>query len=182
MKEVDTSPHKRVEIKAPNDTIVIRQLLMEDAQTYFNLIDHDRDHYSQFDDITAKKYQVVEDVEASIQNQNPNKYRFGIWDGDLMVGSNNLTVSEDNRAEIGYWVGAQYTGQGYATRALKPLLEFAFTNLQLNEVFTNIVVGNEASRKTVEKAGFVLKGVDDECWVHTMSREDYGSQDLKGVK
>ncbi|MFO0887036.1 MAG: GNAT family protein [Candidatus Saccharimonadales bacterium] len=171
-REIDKGK-RRIEVKAHNDVIVLRQLTVEDAQTYFDLIDHDREHYSQFDDVTAKKYQVVGDVEDSIINQKPNKYRFGIWDGDVMVGSNNLTVLEDGSAEIGYWVGSQYTGQGYASRALSPLVGFAFNDLGLHEVFTNIVVGNEASRKTVENAGFEFRGIDEGCWVHFMLKDRY---------
>ncbi len=165
---------KRTEVRAPDDVILLRQLTLEDAPTYFDLIDYDREHYSQFDDITAKKYRVVGDVEDSIINQKRNKYRFGIWDGETMVGSNNLTVQEDGRAEIGYWVGSQYTGRGYAARALSPLVDFAFNDLGLDEVFTNIVVGNEASRKTVENAGFEFRGIENDYWVHNMFRGNYG--------
>ncbi|MCA9343812.1 hypothetical protein KC947_02575, partial [Candidatus Saccharibacteria bacterium] len=60
-REIDKGK-RRIEVKAHNDVIVLRQLTVEDAQTYFDLIDHDREHYSQFDDVTAKKYQVVGDV------------------------------------------------------------------------------------------------------------------------
>lgn len=174
MAEVPTDSPARIEVATQHDTVLLRQLTLADAQTYFDLIDSDRPHYSQFDDVTAQKYQTVADVEESIRNPKPNKYRFGIWDGDVMVGSNNLTIGEDGCAEIGYWVGSQYTGSKYASRALAPLMEFAFTTLGVREVFTRIVEGNIASRKTAEHAGLNYQGIEDGHWIHIMKKEDYG--------
>lgn len=174
MSETPMDLTDRIEIAAPDDSIILRQLALDDAQAYFDLIDQDREHYSQFDDVTAKTYRAAEDVKDSIRNQPPNKYRFGIWDNDALVGSNNITIYDDGSAEIAFWVGTEYTGSGYAARALKPLINFAFGKLDLSEVFTRIVIGNEASRRSVEKAGFSLKTAEDGHWVHTRKRDNDG--------
>ncbi len=174
MSEMSTNPKDLIEVSLPGDTISIRQFSLEDAQRYFDLIDYDREHYSQFDDVTASKYQAVEDVRESMLHPKPNKYRFGIWDGDTMVGSVNLTMHEDGADEIGYWVGAQYTGHGYAARALKPLTAFGFNHLNKEELFARVFVGNEASRKTLEKVGFTPEGEEDGHWIFKLKRDKNG--------
>jgi hypothetical protein len=58
---------ERIEIYG-SDGVVLRQLIPEDSQPYFDLIEYDRAHLSQFDDDTAAKYKTVEDVLESIVN------------------------------------------------------------------------------------------------------------------
>jgi len=161
----------RIEIQGENG-IILKQLVQEDAQAYFELIEFDRAHLSQTHsgvrDGTADKYQTVEDVLDSILHpKDPNKIRFGIWVNGVMVGSNNLTPSpeEPHKVESGSLVSKKYKGHHYAALARELLVEFALDQLGYTEVFSDIAVGNEASRKSVEKSGFAYNGViqkDDE--------------------
>ena len=151
------SKKDRIILKNEKDTVELRQIILEDAANYFKLVDSDRAHLSQHGDETAKKYSTVESVENSIlKPSNPDKYRFGIWDKDIMVGSNNLTLEENGRAELGSWVAKKHTGNRYAHRARKLLLDFAFNNLDLDEVYCEIVIGNIPSKKSVERSGLKL--------------------------
>ena len=61
-------------------------------------------------------------------------------------------------AYLGYYVGAQYAGQGHMTEALQLLLRFAFKDLRLHRLEANIQPGNVASIALVKRAGFVLEG------------------------
>ena len=61
-------------------------------------------------------------------------------------------------AYLGYYVGAQYAGQGYMTEALQLTLRYAFRNLKLHRLEANIQPGNVASIALVKRAGFVLEG------------------------
>jgi ribosomal-protein-serine acetyltransferase len=156
---------ERIVVERPGDPVRLLQLVPGDAQAYYDLIAFDPDHLKQHGDETADKYPDVETVRRSIeQPSNPNKYRFGVWDGDVMVGSDNLTPEDDGKAELGSWIGKQYIGNGYAGRGRELLVDFAFNRLGLNELHCDIVVGNDASRRSVEKSGFTFAGefVDDE--------------------
>lgn len=162
----------RVILRSDNDSVVLKQLVSDDAQRYFDLVDSDRPHLSQHGDRTAKKYQTVKEVQDSIipPEDHPIKYRFGIWDGDVMVGSDNLTPAGDNRAELGSWVAKGYTGHNYAARARKLLVDFAFNQLKLDEVFCKIVVGNLPSQASVISSGFTFREEKDGEWIYTLSR------------
>src|SRR3990167_6087043 len=121
MGEQDSRPAP-IEIEA-QDGLVLRQLISKDAQNYFDLIEYDRTHLSRHDEDTAIKYPTLESVQESIDNpKNPDRLRFGIWDGETMVGSINLTLDIQHSAEIGYWVGKEYIGHSYATKAIRALI------------------------------------------------------------
>lgn len=149
----------RIVLTSEGDSVELRQLVIEDAEDYFRLVDLSRDNQPQFRGPISEKYLTVKAVRDSIlKPENPCKLRFGIWDNGVMVGSNNLTPLGKNRAEIGDWVAKEYLGRGYAVRAGKLLVDFAFNQLELVELVGLIDVGNNASCRTAEKAGFVLVG------------------------
>jgi RimJ/RimL family protein N-acetyltransferase len=168
----------RIEIEG-RDGLALRQLTPEDAQAYFDLIEYDRAHLSQVHgserDGTADKYKTVEDVRKSIETpENTSKLRFGIWDGDVMVGSNNLTPQDEDNYEVesGSWIGKQYTGQHYAVKARELLVNLAFDRLGYQEIVSRVQIGNTASKKSVEKSGFTYFGEDDGQWVFVLKRSD----------
>jgi RimJ/RimL family protein N-acetyltransferase len=174
--ELQATP-ERVVLKSDNDTVQLMQLVPQDADDYFVLIAQDPAHLRQHGDETADKYPTPDAVRDSIVHpKNPAKYRFGIWDNGVMVGSNNLTPEDNGRAELGSWVGKEHIGQGYAGRARALLVDFAFNRLGFDEVYCDIVVGNEPSKRSVEKSGFALTGdfVDDEGvhkWRYVLRRQ-----------
>jgi len=149
----------RIILRSEDDSIILKQLIPDDAEGYFQLVDSDRAHLSQYGDDTAGKYPTVELVlESIVHPKNPDKYRFGIWDGETMVGSVNLTPLEGNRAESGSWIGKDHTGHNYAARARKLLIDFAFHQLGIEELISKIVIGNFSSRRSVEKSGYLYAG------------------------
>lgn len=74
-------------------------------------------------------------------------------DNQLVGGCGFSLNLQHESAEIGYWVGKPYWGNGYATEATRRLIEFCFSELQLNRVQASYFVGNRASRRVMEKAG-----------------------------
>ncbi len=62
-------------------------------------------------------------------------------------------------AEIGYWLGEDYWGQGIATEALKLMTEYAFLQLQYKKLFAPVLAPNKASMRVLEKCGYQLEGI-----------------------
>jgi RimJ/RimL family protein N-acetyltransferase len=149
-------PPTRPEIEG-REGVALKQLYIEDAQAYFDLIEYDREHLSRYNDETAEKYPSVDAVALSItQPQNPMRQRYGIWHEETMVGSINLTPKADRSAEIGYWVGKQHIGNGYATKAVQALVRHAFETGDYPYLYALVHRENEASKRTLQKAGFTL--------------------------
>lgn len=67
--------------------------------------------------------------------------------------------ARDDGPEIGYWLGAAYWGCGYATEAVRALIDYAFDDLQHEALQAGARVSNPASRRVLEKCGFQWTGV-----------------------
>lgn len=76
---------------------------------------------------------------------------------DQLIGAVSLLHIDKNHssAEIGYWLGVPYWGQGYATEAVLRLMQFAQEDLQLRQFFGRCFAHNVASANVLKKAGLV---------------------------
>jgi RimJ/RimL family protein N-acetyltransferase len=62
------------------------------------------------------------------------------------------------KGEIGYWISSSMTGRGYATDAVRTLLEFCRDEMKLHRIDACVADENIASRKVLEKCGFSEEG------------------------
>lgn len=76
-------------------------------------------------------------------------------DGPL-VGIGLLTRWSPNnrRVDLGYYLGSAYWGRGYATEVARALVAFAFGALGVHRVEAEVVPGNDASARVLERVGF----------------------------
>ncbi len=71
------------------------------------------------------------------------------------------------RAGVGILVNRkEYRNKGFATEALRLMIEYCFEHLHLHQLYCNILVDNEPSIKLFEQAGFVQCGVKKQ-WIKT---------------
>ena len=68
----------------------------------------------------------------------------GVHSADMQVGG----------AEIGYWIGVPYWGQGLIPEAVQRLLKRCFVELDVKRVWCGHYDGNIKSRRVMEKCGF----------------------------
>ena len=65
----------------------------------------------------------------------------------------------NSRAGVGILIDKPYQGIGLATASLLALRRYAFDHLHLHQLYAHIAVGNAASLRVFEKAGFVRTAV-----------------------
>jgi RimJ/RimL family protein N-acetyltransferase len=84
----------------------------------------------------------------------------GAATGELL-GSASIRIEshEHGRAELGYLVFAHARGRGVATRAVRLLSRYSFDGLEMHRVGILVAVGNSASQRVAEKAGFTREGM-----------------------
>ncbi len=68
-------------------------------------------------------------------------------------------VLQDETPELGYWLGVEHWGKGYATEALHAVIDYAFADLGHEALQAGARVTNPASRRVLEKCGFQWTGV-----------------------
>jgi RimJ/RimL family protein N-acetyltransferase len=81
-----------------------------------------------------------------------NLTRTIVVDGEVV--GDILSWLHDGRREVGYWIGREHWGKGFATAALRLLLE----EIQERPITAHIVLDNVGSQRVVEHCGFVLVG------------------------
>lgn len=67
--------------------------------------------------------------------------------------------ARDRRAELGYWLACDAWGRGYATEAAALLVELGFRELALARIYAQVLAGNTASARVLDKLGMVREGV-----------------------
>ena len=93
----------------------------------------------------------------------------------IMVGRINLNVlgSDRKTAELGYRIGENFTNLGYASKAVKLVLDKAFHTYGLDRIIAGTAVDNLASKRVLLKNGFIFSRVIENNfqinneWVHT---------------
>ena len=73
--------------------------------------------------------------------------------------------------EIGYWLFAHARGRGLATRSVRAAAREAFAS-GLWRVEANVRIGNEASERVLERAGFTPEGTKRRLLRHGGGRVD----------
>jgi RimJ/RimL family protein N-acetyltransferase len=103
---------------------------------------------------------------------------------DAYAGTADLRISAADPAvgEVGFLVAPQARGRGYATAAVRALAGWGFTELGLTRVQWRAEVGNDASRRVAQKAGFTMEGLvrqgyeeggrRRDCWIASLLSTD----------
>lgn len=74
------------------------------------------------------------------------------------VGSDSLELGTTHRAEISYWLGLRFWGQGIMTDAVRAYVGYAFNELGLFRLTAHTFEFNLGSARVLEKNGFKLEG------------------------
>ncbi len=97
-----------------------------------------------------------------LTNKEDPKQTFGIEYKGKLSGIIGLVIQKDvykKSAEIGYWIGEAFWGNGIATKAVELITEYGFDKLNLNRIYTGVFEYNLASMKVLEKNGYEKEGI-----------------------
>ena len=72
----------------------------------------------------------------------------------LLFQNNSILPLSDREAEIGYWLGEDFWGKGYATEAVQSVVAYVFEELFLMRLWAVAYQENTPSHRVLEKCGF----------------------------
>ncbi len=76
------------------------------------------------------------------------------------IGGIGITINtQNNHAELGYWLAQPFWRNGYATEAAKKVLDFGLTELQLHRIYATHFAHNQASGNVLQKIGMIQEGI-----------------------
>jgi RimJ/RimL family protein N-acetyltransferase len=99
------------------------------------------------------------------------RHGFGLWAVEVIgtapfVGFIGLSVPSFDApfmpcVELGYRLAFEHWGRGYATEGARAAIAFGFATLGLAEIVAMTAVGNERSRRVIERAGMKHNAADN---------------------
>ena len=89
---------------------------------------------------------------------------YAIWlvvrhDGVRVGNLSFKGLDEDGSVEIGYGINAEYQGRGYATEAVKAVVDWSMNQTGVLRVEAETEPYNKASQRVLAKCGFVPNGI-----------------------
>lgn len=88
----------------------------------------------------------------------PGELVFGIELAGQLIGICGYTRALNGSAEVGYWIGKDYWGQGFATEAASRLLDHGFRQGGVKRFVCSHFAENAASKRVIAKLGFAPRG------------------------
>jgi [ribosomal protein S5]-alanine N-acetyltransferase len=146
------------------DRFILRKIELTDAQEMFNYFSKDEvTKYYDLDSFTEIS-QASELINRFATRFEQNKgIRWGIAekDSNKLIGSCGYHnwEKEHFKAEIGFEITPAYWRKGVMSEVIQPILQFGFEQMELNRIEAFYDPENTASKKTLEKAGFIFEGV-----------------------
>ena len=94
------------------------------------------------------------DAENFLQIVGQQPLNLSIFNNNTLIGGVGLTSEDQCDCQLGYWLGKEHWGRGYATEAAQGLLQYATQQLGLNKIKASYIRGNSQSVKVLSKLGF----------------------------
>jgi [ribosomal protein S5]-alanine N-acetyltransferase len=143
------------------DRIVLRQWMATDADALVRLADNRKIWFNVKNRFPDPYTRVdAESWIAHCQSETGKCTQFAIdLDGVAIggIGIDPLTDVQQLTADIGYWIGEPYWGNGVATAALTEMTRYAFVEFPFERIQALVFEWNPASRRVLEKAGYALE-------------------------
>lgn len=145
---------KRLTLRPPleKDDIRLFQLMSEPDLTTFLT-------WSPHENIQTTQVLIDNLINAQI---NDKGYHWCVCKDDVVIGLVSLIDVRrkvrtwiQNRAEISYWISGNYQSNGYATEAVKAIIDFGFSYLKFHKLIIAHALENVQSQRICDKFGFI---------------------------
>jgi len=152
-------------MRIETERLIITEFTMDMAQVVQeNSVDEDNKRFVP-DEVWETLEEAQETLEFLISQygkfEGPLVYPILVKETRDNVGYVQLCPLNDEEWEVGYHIGKKYTGNGYATEAVKAFLPVIAEEAGLTEIYGICLAENAASHVVMERCGFenVFKGL-----------------------
>lgn len=99
----------------------------------------------------------IDDAKYWVKKTKQDEYSFNIYLKNKLIGGVSLSNQRENsKWELGYWIGEEYWGNGYAIEACENLISYFFSNTNNSIIYASHMKDNIKSKKIIIKLGFKL--------------------------
>jgi RimJ/RimL family protein N-acetyltransferase len=155
-------PHGSAELWT--DHLILRRYRLDDAEQLYKSLgtDSEMNKYSGWNPYASLEM-AQETVRQFIDSYNDERSYSWVMDAygdDVVAGTIRAYDYDNNQIEVGFSVAQAWQGRGFATEALKAVLEYLTENEGISRVTAWCAADNIGSRKVLEKSGMQLVGIE----------------------
>jgi ribosomal-protein-alanine N-acetyltransferase len=156
--------HKKRFPRLETERFLLRPIEISDAKDVYHYFSQDEvtKYYdlNTFKDIREAKV-LIENWQKRYHKKEGLRWGIATKEDNKIIGSCGYHnwEKEHFKAEVGFEVTPEFWRKGVMTEVLEPVLRYGFEAMELNRIEALYDPENLASKKTLEKAGFVYEGV-----------------------
>ena len=146
------------------DDLILRKPRLRDAKDIFSYAsDPEVARYVLWEPhrSVSETASFIRDLRARIRAGCPSSWVVVLRGTGTVIGTVGFVwySAENNAAELGYSFSREYWNHGYATQALRAVIDAAFSSLPLNRLEAQHDVRNPASGRVMQKCGLTQEGI-----------------------
>lgn len=161
-----------------DEHLLLRPFEPEDADNLFAAVNKSRQHLAPWlswvSGTTKPEHSLDFIHKMRTQLHNQEGLALGVFFDGVVIGGVGMHNKDHatNRADIGYWICAEYEGKGIAMRAITALVGYLFTKAGLNKIEIRYIVSNKRSALVAERLGFRIEGIIRKSFLNNGIVED----------
>ena len=98
---------------------------------------------------------TLNDAEKWLDISSKEQLALNIYLKSILIGGITIDKRTTNNSPVlGYWIGEEYWGKGYAIEACNSLISYFFSNHSENILYASHMLKNEKSKKILLNLGF----------------------------
>jgi len=141
----------------------LREIKQEDAQSIYKLLSNPEvikhDTFELFTDI-GQAHDLIRHFNNGFEQKRAIFWGITLKTESEIIGFCKCEIEVAKiRADLGYDLSPEYWNRGIMTEALGAIIDFAFSNLDVNRIEAAVSTENNASIRVLEKAGLVKEGI-----------------------
>ncbi|TJY35944.1 GNAT family N-acetyltransferase [Pontimicrobium aquaticum] len=150
------------------ENYIIRPLVLEDLDEFFNLIETNRERLNDFFAGIVSKTKNIEATRVFLKEvikKQESKQYFAFVVVDNTTNKLMAFIDLKNidwtipKTEIGCFTDKKISGKGITTKAIKTFLDYSFNHFKFKKIYLRTHHSNKAAQTLAEKCGFELEGI-----------------------
>ena len=98
---------------------------------------------------------TINDAKNWIKKSTEEDLCLNIYHQKFLIGGITIDKRKEDKSHVlGYWIGEEYWGRGYALEACKAIISYFFLNSSKIKIYASHMAENEKSKKILLSLGF----------------------------
>ncbi|MDF1545419.1 MAG: GNAT family N-acetyltransferase [bacterium] len=156
-------------VRLDSERLIIREADWDDIPAIVDYLKLNKSAHAPFDPIREKEYYSEQFWQKKLSRQerelskadSVQLYLFRKLNPNRVIGKigfSGIVRGAFQACYLGFAIDQAEQGNGYMSEALKPSIQFAFTQLKLHRIMANYMPQNLAGARVLEKLGFTVEG------------------------